>query len=98
MSELTLSGTINSEQKRLTNRCAVIDTIVGALEDERRAHMERLEALRTMLEMYEKTENVITSAHRIQASNDISESQQKEEAEDDDESQSTDNTVRFVSS
>ena len=66
MSTSTISNSVREEQQIIAKRCEEIDKFTKALEDERRAYVERSDTLQALLELYEHTERSIEEAKATQ--------------------------------
>lgn len=66
MSASTIQKSVREEQLIITKRCEEIDKFAAALEDERKAYVERSGTLQALLELYEHTERSIEESKAAQ--------------------------------
>ncbi len=67
MSTLTILETVREEQRSIAKRCEEIDKYTKALEDERKAYVDRADSLQTLLELYENTTRSIEESKATRA-------------------------------
>ena len=67
MSASMIHNSVRDEQQIIAKRCKEIDKFTKALENERRAYIERADTLQALLELYENTERSIEESKAAQS-------------------------------